>query len=88
METDFSCGVIPIVFDGSGRRYLLVQHHAGHWSFPKGHPEKGESPLSAARRELEEETGIGRVEVLKRPAFEERYVFRKRSGKVVTKEVV
>ncbi len=88
METDFSCGVIPVLWDGSTRRYLLVQHHAGHWAFPKGHPDAGETPLDAARRELAEETGIKRVDLIERPAFEERYVFRKRSGKVVTKDVV
>ncbi len=27
------------------------------WSFPKGHLEKGETPLKAALREVEEETG-------------------------------
>jgi ADP-ribose pyrophosphatase YjhB (NUDIX family) len=32
------------------------------WSLPKGHVEEGESPEAAARREVEEETGIrGRV---------------------------
>ena len=31
---------------------------AGTWGFPGGHVETGESPAEAARRELEEETGI------------------------------
>lgn len=88
METDFSCGIIPVVHDGLSRRYLLVQHLAGHWGFPKGHPERGESPIRAALRELSEETGLGRVDLLKKPAFEERYRFRKRSGRVVIKSVV
>jgi 8-oxo-dGTP pyrophosphatase MutT (NUDIX family) len=87
MDTDFSCGVIPIVFDGGVRRYLLVQHQAGHWSFPKGHPENDESPEQAARRELQEETGLTEVDLLIVPAFDERYVFTKRSGKVVQKDV-
>ncbi|MEM9753496.1 MAG: NUDIX domain-containing protein [Planctomycetota bacterium] len=87
MDTDFSCGVIPVMFDGSARRYLLVQHKAGHWSFPKGHPEGEESPEATARRELEEETGLNKVKLLAKPMFDERYVFTKRSGKVVTKDV-
>ncbi|MEM8783530.1 MAG: NUDIX domain-containing protein [Planctomycetota bacterium] len=87
MDTDFSCGVIPIALDGAVRRYLLVQHLAGHWSFPKGHPENGETPEQAARRELEEETGLGKVKLLVTPAFDERYVFTKRSGRVVQKDV-
>jgi predicted NUDIX family NTP pyrophosphohydrolase len=32
---------------------------AGAWSIPKGEHEPGEDSLSAARREFEEETGIG-----------------------------
>jgi 8-oxo-dGTP pyrophosphatase MutT (NUDIX family) len=65
--TDFSCGVIPWrLTPGGEREYLLIQHNAGHWSFPKGHPEAGEDDLVAARRELAEETGIEAVELLRR----------------------
>ncbi len=87
MKSDFSCGVIPVLLDGSTRRYLLVQHDAGHWAFPKGHPEKGETDLQTARRELVEETGLARVNVLETQTFEEAYVFTKRSGKTVRKRV-
>ena len=38
--------------------YLLLQYAAGHWGFPKGHVEAGESDVEAAQREIEEETGI------------------------------
>jgi bis(5'-nucleosidyl)-tetraphosphatase len=37
--------------------YLLLRAYT-HWDFPKGLVEKGEDPLSAARREVKEETGI------------------------------
>ena len=30
-----------------------------NWDFPKGGADEGESPLAAATREMEEETGIG-----------------------------
>lgn len=30
----------------------------GAWSIPKGEPDAGEDPLAAARREVEEETGL------------------------------
>lgn len=87
MPTDFSCGVIPVTEFHGERHYLLVQHDAGHWSFPKGHPEGGESPIQTARRELAEETGLRGVELVAIPAFDEHYVFTKRSGKVVDKTV-
>lgn len=38
--------------------YLLLQYAAGHWGFPKGHIEAGETEVDAAQREIEEETGI------------------------------
>jgi len=59
MATDQSFGVIPVdASDSESPRFLLVKHHAGHWAFPKGHPEKGETDQDAARRELLEETGL------------------------------
>ncbi|MEM7626839.1 MAG: NUDIX domain-containing protein [Planctomycetota bacterium] len=85
--TDFSCGVIPVWLSPEGPRFLLVQHHAGHWAFPKGHPEGDETPLDTARRELAEETGLSDVELWDAPAFEERYCFTKRSGRAVEKLV-
>ncbi|BAM03590.1 bis(5'-nucleosyl)-tetraphosphatase [Phycisphaera mikurensis] len=87
MRTDFSCGIIPVIHDGTFRRYLLVRHAAGHWSFPKGHPEVGESDLAAALRELAEETGVAGVDVLPEPVFPETYAFTKRSGRTVHKRV-
>jgi len=87
MKKDFSCGVIPYrVVDGQ-RQFLLIQHQAGHWAFAKGHPEKGESDLETARRELAEETGISQVEIDEQHPFDEHYTFIKRSGKQVSKRV-
>jgi 8-oxo-dGTP pyrophosphatase MutT (NUDIX family) len=89
MDTDFSCGVIPILeTPGQPARFLLVQHVAGHWAFPKGHPEEDETPIEAALRELAEETGITQVDLTEAPAFEEHYEFTKRSGKRVMKTVL
>ena len=50
--------------------YLLV-HHAGpgHWDFPKGHPDDGESPEQTAAREVLEETN-STIEFV--PGFAER----------------
>ena len=86
--TDFSCGVIPWrLAPGGEREYLLIQHNAGHWSFPKGHPEDGEDDLVAARRELAEETGIEAVELLETPPFDEHYRFQGAEGALISKTV-
>jgi 8-oxo-dGTP pyrophosphatase MutT (NUDIX family) len=46
------------------RQILLVfQDRTKTWSFPKGHLEKGEEHLSAAQREVEEESGLKALEV-------------------------
>lgn len=55
---------------------LLVHHIAGHWGFPKGHLEKGESPRQAAVRELKEETGITEVALQNDPIVQ-KYHFEK-----------
>ena len=67
-------------------QYLLLDH-GRHWSFPKGHLEKGETDLEAAVRELREETGITAPQVV--PAFrhEIQYFFRHRSRGLVRKTV-
>lgn len=40
-------------------RFLLIKNkRSAHWGFPKGHLEKGEDAIAAARREVLEETGI------------------------------
>ena len=36
----------------------------GHWSFPKGHVEKGETTTETVRREVKEETGITKLELI------------------------
>lgn len=71
--TEQSFGVIPVYRKDGQTYFLLVQHNSGHWSFPKGHAEPGESEMEAARRELREETGIRDVTLYPEPTFEERY---------------
>ncbi len=45
-----------LIFDG--RHLLVVWHPNGHYGFPKGHVEPGETPEQAAIREVREETGL------------------------------
>ncbi len=58
-STRKSCGAIIYRRSLVGIRYLLLRHeNGGHWSFPKGHTEKGESERETAVREIHEETGL------------------------------
>ncbi|EGV19036.1 bis(5'-nucleosyl)-tetraphosphatase [Thiocapsa marina] len=52
-----SAGVVPVRRIGSERRFLILRCYS-YWDFPKGETEPGEDPLSAARREVAEETGL------------------------------
>jgi ADP-ribose pyrophosphatase YjhB (NUDIX family) len=36
----------------------IVQNKSGHYSLPKGHLDRNETPIEAAFREIKEETGI------------------------------
>ena len=74
-EPTRSYGVIPVQINKGVPQYLIIQHIAGHWSFPKGGAEPGEDPLQAARRELAEEVGVQNVEIILDASFEESYAF-------------
>ncbi len=67
--------------------YLLLHYKVGHWDFPKGNIEKGEELTETARREIEEETGIGDVKLIQ--GFKEKInYFYQRGGKKIYKTVV
>jgi len=57
-EEEKSCGAVIWRKTETGHEYLLAQHGAKHWSFPKGHVESGESEADTAKREILEETGL------------------------------
>ena len=52
MKKEKSCGIL--VFDED--KVLLVFHNLGHYGFPKGHVEEGETEEETAIREVKEET--------------------------------
>lgn len=54
MKYEKSCGCV--VFDEG--KVLMIQHNQGHWDFPKGHVEEGETEIQTAIREVKEETNI------------------------------
>lgn len=84
--TDAAFGIVPILQKEDGDRVLLIQHHAGHWSFPKGHADPGETALETACREFVEETGIQDFQVLDDRAYSEQYIFTQK-GQTIAKTV-
>ena len=45
------------------REYLLLRYPSGHYDFPKGHIESGETEEDTLRREVAEETGLTDISV-------------------------
>lgn len=69
MRKEKSCGAIVYRKFHGNTEILLIKHlNSGHWSFPKGHVEAGETEVETAHREVLEETGI---DVLIYPTFRE-----------------
>ncbi|MBW4658236.1 MAG: NUDIX domain-containing protein [Drouetiella hepatica Uher 2000/2452] len=85
-KKDEAFGIVPIWRQPEGDRFLLIQHWAGHWGFPKGHAEPGETAIVTACREFEEETGIKTYEVIDAISFTEKYSF-SREGQTIEKTV-
>ena len=79
VKKEKSCGCI-IIKNG---KVLLIQQTEGHWGFPKGHMELGETEIETAKREVKEETNID-VEINK----DKRYVLEYTTDKGIFKEVV
>jgi len=63
-------------------QYLLLQHDATYWNFPKGHIEAGESVVQAARREIQEEAGLVDLKFSGGFKHQDRYVFQHNNQKI------
>ena len=75
MRKEESFGIIPLRQQRKEWEVLLVEHLKGHWSFPKGHLDEGESPQMTAERELMEETGLEVEKYLFSDVLKENYFF-------------
>jgi len=62
MNKVLSAGIIPIRRTGQGWRVLVLRAYR-NWDFPKGLIDAGEDPLTAAKREATEETGLTDLEL-------------------------
>jgi 8-oxo-dGTP pyrophosphatase MutT (NUDIX family) len=78
MKKEKSCGCIII----ENEKVLLVQEMEGHWGFPKGHVEPGETEAQTAIRETKEETNLN-VEVDTNKRYEINYIVREDIDKSV-----
>jgi bis(5'-nucleosidyl)-tetraphosphatase len=88
MKNDQSMGVIVFFRFPRSVKYLLIKHQKGHWSFPKGHADKGETKLETALRELKEETGVSKIQLLKKSVLlREAYKFTNGKGVKILKKV-
>lgn len=56
--------------------YLLLYYAKKHWDFPKGHLEENETDEDAAKREVEEETGISDLNLIGGFKKEIKYYFK------------
>lgn len=65
MKRIYAAGIVVCYKSEFGIEYLLIRHSiGGHWDFPKGRLEEGETDREAALRELAEETNIKYVEII------------------------
>jgi len=56
-----SCGFL--IVSGMPIQSFMLMKHADRWDLPKGHVDSGESDLTCALRELQEETGFAEHEL-------------------------
>jgi 8-oxo-dGTP pyrophosphatase MutT (NUDIX family) len=86
MPKEISVGAIVFRYDKE-IKYLFLKYEAGHWDFPRGGVEKGESEKDTAKREIFEETGIVDIEFI--DGFREKtFWFYKKEGKTFYKEAI
>ncbi len=60
-KTEVAGGIIT----NSSGGVALVRNGPDFWGFPKGHIDEGEDALGAAKREIEEETGLQNITLVK-----------------------
>ena len=80
MKKEKSCGCIVMHKD----KVLLVKHNKGHWDFPKGHVEDGETEKQTAIREVKEETNVN-VQILSDKKYQTNYIIK---DKNIDKDVI
>ena len=86
MKKERSAGVVAFRSKPSLQVLLIKHSQMGHWDFPKGWIEKGESEREAALREAKEEAGLTKLKLI--PGFKHSYhYFYKLEGQLVSKDI-
>lgn len=79
-----SAGVVVVRYHAATPYFLLLRVY-NYWDFPKGLLEKGEEPLAAAVREVEEETGLKELSFLWGMEFRQTAPYRSSGGTKVAR---
>jgi len=88
MYDEISVGSVLFILDTNFNvNYLILNYSYGHWDFPKGNIENGESELDTIKREIMEETGITDINFI--DDFRQQISYRyKKKFKLVNKLVI
>jgi len=88
MYDEISAGaVLYLIDENSEIMYLILNYNYGHWDFPKGNMELGETEIDTVFREVSEETGIVDLQIINGFRQQISYKYRKKS-KLVNKAVI
>lgn len=88
MYDEISAGAV-LFLNGEGTElmYLILNYSYGHWDFPKGNIEPGETETETVFREISEETGIQDIQIVDGFRQQISYKYRKKS-KLIDKTVI
>ena len=88
MYDEISAGaVLHIIDENFEIKYLILNYSYGHWDFPKGNVESGETEIETIKREVMEETAINDIKLIEGFRQQISYKYRKKS-KTVNKTVI
>jgi len=82
---EFSSGGVIIKKDAATIKVLLIKDGYGHWTWPKGNIEKDETPEQAAIREIAEEVGLKKIELIEK--IDQGQYYYRRDKKLIFKTV-
>ncbi|MCD6137329.1 MAG: NUDIX domain-containing protein [Deltaproteobacteria bacterium] len=79
-----SAGIVVVRKEGNEWKYLFLRTYR-NWDFPKGVVESTETPIEAAKREVQEEAGITELNFRWGDVFEETLPYSGTGGKKIAR---